>query len=81
MMGTKITATIALALLFAAMETVAQISLLPYDSIRVKKNATKYLKNPWAGGLNSPQFSQIDLNGDGIKDLFIYERDVEDKNG
>ena len=32
------------------------------------------LKNPWAGGLNFPQFSEIDLNGDGIKDLFVLDR-------
>lgn len=31
------------------------------------------LLNPWAGGLNSPQFSAIDLNNDGIKDLFVFE--------
>ena len=27
-----------------------------------------------AGGLNSPQFSTIDLNGDSKNDLFIYDR-------
>lgn len=31
------------------------------------------LKNPWAGGLNSPMFNTIDLNGDGIKDLFLFD--------
>lgn len=44
-----------------------------YDSIPVIF-AGDTLRNPWAGGLNSPQFSQIDLNGDGIKDLFAFER-------
>ncbi len=44
-----------------------------YDSIPVIISGDT-LKNAWAGGLNSPQFSQIDLNGDGIKDLFIFER-------
>src|SRR5690606_16068350 len=29
---------------------------------------------PFAGGLNSPQFSQIDLNLDGVLDLVIFER-------
>ena len=28
---------------------------------------------PWAGGLNSAQFSPIDLNLDGIEDLFVFE--------
>ncbi len=29
---------------------------------------------PWAGGVNNPQFSDIDMNGDGIMDLFIFDR-------
>ncbi|ALD22461.1 hypothetical protein AM218_16185 [Hymenobacter sp. DG25A] len=28
----------------------------------------------WAGGLNSPQFSNIDFNQDGQNDLFIFDR-------
>lgn len=28
----------------------------------------------WSGGLNSPQYSSIDLNGDGQNDLFVFER-------
>lgn len=32
------------------------------------------LLNPWSGGLNSPQFSTIDLNKDGREDLFIFDR-------
>lgn len=34
----------------------------------------KMLKFPWAGGLNAPQFSEIDLDGDQKKDLFIFDR-------
>ncbi len=34
------------------------------------------LMNPWAGGLNVPQISPIDLNGDNILDIVIF-----DKNG
>ncbi len=33
------------------------------------------LVNPWAGGLNLPQFSAVDLNNDGIMDLAVYDRD------
>ena len=33
------------------------------------------MNNAWAGGLNAPIFSQIDLNGDGKKDLFIFDKD------
>jgi len=51
-----------------------QIQYVNYDSILVFEN-TNQLKNPWAGGLNSPQFSEIDLNNDGFKDLIVFERD------
>lgn len=29
---------------------------------------------PWVGGLNNPQFSEADLNNDGILDLVIFDR-------
>mgnify|MGYP000740069112 CR=1 FL=1 len=45
-----------------------------YDSVSVKAFGTEYAF-PWVGGLNTPQFSDIDLNGDGIDDLFIFDRD------
>ena len=32
------------------------------------------LKMPLAGGLNAPQFSPVDLNGDGKQDIFIFDR-------
>lgn len=32
------------------------------------------LDNPWAGGMNSCQFSPIDLNDDGKDDLFVFDR-------
>ncbi len=44
-----------------------------YDSIPVKINGS-YIANPWAGGLNNVQVSNIDLNLDGIKDLFVFDR-------
>jgi hypothetical protein len=38
-------------------------------------NGTKDpLKYPWAGGLNSCQFGEIDLNLDGIDDLVVFDR-------
>ena len=33
------------------------------------------LRNPWAGGMNLPQFSEVDLNNDGILDLVVYDRE------
>ncbi|RSK51009.1 T9SS type A sorting domain-containing protein [Hymenobacter rigui] len=35
---------------------------------------TDTLRNAWAGGLNSPQFSNIDLNADQQPDLFVFDR-------
>lgn len=32
------------------------------------------LPNAWAGGLDIPQFSKVDLNDDGVQDLFIFDR-------
>lgn len=32
------------------------------------------LQNPFAGGLKSPQFSKVDLNGDGTDDLFVFDK-------
>ncbi|MFN3530554.1 MAG: FG-GAP-like repeat-containing protein [Bacteroidia bacterium] len=32
------------------------------------------LQYPWAGGLTTPQFQEIDLDGDGLEDLVVYER-------
>ena len=44
-----------------------------YDSIPVTINSNT-LKFPWAGGLNSCQFSTIDLNMDNVEDLFVLDR-------
>ncbi len=51
----------------------AQPYFIRNDSIPVKINGS-YITNPWAGGINFIQASEIDLNQDGIKDLFIFDR-------
>ena len=43
------------------------------QSIPVSKLG-KNLSMAWAGGLNNPQISNIDLNADGIKDVFVFDR-------
>lgn len=35
---------------------------------------SKKLINPWAGGLNAAQYTKMDLNGDGVEDLIVFER-------
>lgn len=37
----------------------------------------RQLLNPWAGGLDAPQFSTLDLNNDGFKDLVVFDRLTE----
>jgi hypothetical protein len=37
---------------------------------------TDTLAHAWAGGLNTPQFSSIDLNGDGQLDLYVFDRET-----
>ena len=43
------------------------------DSVRVYENSQQLLF-PWSGGVNFAQFSEIDLNLDGIQDLFVFDR-------
>lgn len=52
----------------------AQLAFSRKDAVPVVVSG-KQLRNPWAGGINSAQVSQIDLNQDGLKDLFIFDRD------
>lgn len=42
-------------------------------SIDVLNNGN-FMSDPWAGGLNSCQFSTFDANLDGVKDLFVFDR-------
>lgn len=51
----------------------AQYSFSRWDTVPVTIDGNTIV-NPWAGGFNNPQFSDIDLNGDGLKDLFVYDR-------
>ncbi|MBX0291422.1 T9SS type A sorting domain-containing protein [Hymenobacter sp. HSC-4F20] len=45
-----------------------------YRDVAKVVHGTYTLRNPWAGGLNSPQFSNIDLNADQQPDLFVFDR-------
>lgn len=45
----------------------------PGGNIKVINNGVA-LKNPWAGGLDLPQFSASDVNNDGEKDLIVFDR-------
>ncbi|MGB0424409.1 MAG: FG-GAP repeat domain-containing protein, partial [Flavobacteriales bacterium] len=54
--------------------TSAQIILERSQDIPVELNG-EILQNAWAGGMNSPQFSTIDVNNDGMDDLYTFDRD------
>ncbi len=62
---------ISLLSLFATTST-AQIA--PNYNVVVMRADDVPMSLPWVGGLNNPQFSNVDLNNDGIKDLFIFDR-------
>jgi len=51
----------------------AQWNLHFDGSIPVHRQGT-HLDLAWAGGLNFVQVSEIDLDGDGLKDLFLFDR-------
>ncbi|MBL4593927.1 MAG: T9SS type A sorting domain-containing protein [Flavobacteriales bacterium] len=70
---TRITVTLTLITLLST-QVFGQVNFTREDEIIVLKTNGDTLKNPWAGGFNSVQFSEIDLNLDGIKDLFVFDR-------
>ncbi|MDP2187495.1 MAG: T9SS type A sorting domain-containing protein [Sphingobacteriaceae bacterium] len=51
----------------------------PYSAVGVQQNGYS-LKHPWAGGLASPQFQEIDMDGDGTEDLVVFDRVDEKAN-
>ncbi len=59
---------------FISSTATAQGKYIPDTSVHVSSSGTN-LKNPWVGGFNAPIFSEIDLNGDGIKDLFVFDKE------
>ena len=46
-----------------------------YRPVAKVVHGTDTLRNAWAGGLNTPQFSTIDLDGDGQPDLFAFDHE------
>ena len=51
----------------------AQFGFQRYDEFTAEKMG-QLLKFPWAGGMDYCQFSNIDLNFDGLEDLFVFDR-------
>src|ERR1035437_56360 len=64
---------------FIAFLLLLNIALFPQpnmqrDSSMVVKVAGNALKFPWAGGLNFTNWGLMDLDGDGFKDLMVYDK-------
>jgi hypothetical protein len=45
----------------------------PVTDVVILRNGNP-IANAWAGGFNNPVFSEIDINGDSLKDLFVYDK-------
>lgn len=59
---------------FSSFLSYAQSYKFYYSNSPKFMNGTDTLKFPFTGGVNAAQFSNIDLNGDGRKDLFVFDR-------
>ncbi len=44
------------------------------EEVGVTDEGKNVLPYPWAGGMNSCQFGEVDMDMDGIKDLFVFDR-------
>lgn len=60
-------------ILFTTVLHAQQFDMSADDGIPVFENGQQ-LSMAWAGGLNAPQFSPIDLDGDGWMDLLVFDR-------
>ena len=52
---------------------IAQFGFQRYYDISVIENAISK-EHAWAGGLDYAQYSNIDLDADGVQDIFIFDK-------
>ncbi|MFM2207797.1 MAG: hypothetical protein RL213_1772 [Bacteroidota bacterium] len=52
---------------------VSQVRFDRVDSVSLVVGG-QVMQNAWAGGINFPLYSSIDLNGDGVKDMVLFDR-------
>jgi hypothetical protein len=60
-------------LLFFSAPSFAQQQMFQRISVPVSRGGQAFAE-PFSGGLNNPQFSEADLNNDGIQDLVIFDK-------
>lgn len=65
-----------LLLIFVSLKTFSQPLFERVDTIRVY-NSGNQLKNPWAGGFNFTEWSDVDIDLDGYKDLAVFDKSGE----
>jgi hypothetical protein len=74
-MRTKYTLTTILVVLCLWSEySLGQKRWFALDSTTALHVGGQRLENPWVGGLNASQFSKMDLNGDAVEDLIVFDR-------
>jgi len=69
----KIIFAVLFSICFAELSAQISVQYFRNDTIPVTRLGDT-LPNPWAGGLNFCQFSNIDLDLDGTDDLFVFDR-------
>ncbi len=67
-------------LLFSSQGLWAQFAFMLDSGVEVRDQGGVLLKDAWTGGLNSGQYSTIDLNGDGDEDLLVFDRSTNKAN-
>ena len=72
MTSNKILFTLLITLSFSLTSFAQTFEVMNIDCF--DKNGNQYL-NPFAGGMNAPQFNEIDLDLDGIMDLIVMDRE------
>jgi len=59
---------------FAAVFAQTVLPFYSSNEVTVFNNNKLEMSAPFAGGFSAPQFSDVDLNNDGIKDLVVFDR-------
>lgn len=54
--------------------TYGQFTYVSEQSFEVQDQDGNVLALPWTGGLNAAQFNTMDLNGDNVEDLVLFDR-------
>ena len=56
--------------------TIANAQLHPVTTFKVIENGDT-LQNPWTGGFDLPQFTQEDIDADGVEDIIVFDKKGE----